>query len=208
MDFEQQLKAYCTDKNPYLRPFGPNPHWKQAQVFIVGTNPATPMRDEFTSPDEYWDSLTKSPDIFECKYNCARGHKISKTSKNIKKLCVELPDVNLLITNASAFPCGPHVRVPLAERERGKWIFKELVNLCQPRVIFAHGQKAQRLIESEFDIPPLDPYVPDKRSAEVNGALLLCAPHMSGLGIRKGKTFCWDEELPKYAQIIRQAVIH
>jgi len=65
-DVEDRLREIChTDAGPYLRPFAPNPEWRTAQVFVVGTNPATPLRDEFESFDAYWRGLTVDPSIFE-----------------------------------------------------------------------------------------------------------------------------------------------
>ncbi len=65
-DFEVRLRELCnTAMGPYLRPFAPNTEWRSAQVFVVGTNPATPLRDEFASFDTYWHGLTVDPSVFD-----------------------------------------------------------------------------------------------------------------------------------------------
>lgn len=47
-----------TASGPYLRPFTPDAGWRNAPVLVVGTNPATPLRDEMPSFDMYCHALT------------------------------------------------------------------------------------------------------------------------------------------------------
>jgi hypothetical protein len=157
VNFEHELKAICNTKGgPYLRPFRPNVAWAHSKAWIVGSNPATPLRQEFRSFDEYWDSLTKNPDVFERTYANARGDEDSKTTKRVKELCAELCGINYLVTNACAYPVAHNGRVPAEQWAIGEQIFRGLLICCEPKVIFAHGTKAQRLVERVFGVA-LDP---------------------------------------------------
>ena len=208
MNFEHELKAICNTKGgPYLRPFRPNVAWAHSKAWIVGSNPATPLRQEFRSFDEYWDSLTKNPDVFERTYANARGDEDSKTTKRVKELCAELRGINYLVTNACAYPVAHNGRVPAEQWAIGEQIFRGLLICCEPKVIFAHGTKAQRLVERVFGVA-LDPYLdPDLQRNTANQCLLLCAPHLSGAGMRPGATFSADQALPKFAPRIRSAIV-
>lgn len=208
MDVEAQLREICdTPSGPYLRPFRPNAAWKNATVFIVGSNPATPLREQFRSFDEYWDSLTRHPAVFDKAYAAARDGEDSKTTKRVKELCSGLQGVNHLVTNAAPYPIAHDERVPSAQWNIGEQIFTLLLSQCEPQAIFAHGSKAQRLVEQVFGVS-LDPFVdPDVQDQRSNGCLHLCAPHLSGAGMKRGATFSAATALPKFAKRIREATV-
>jgi hypothetical protein len=52
---------------------------------IIGTNPATPLRDEFRSFDEYWNSLTVDPAAFDKYYSAQHKDGASKSTKWTKR---------------------------------------------------------------------------------------------------------------------------
>jgi hypothetical protein len=207
MDFEQRLKEICnTDSGPYLRPFRPNADWMNATVFIVGNNPATPLREQFRSFDAYWDSLTRNPAAFERAYDESRNGGDSRTTRRIKDLCNRLDGINYLVTNACAYPVAHNGRVPSAQWGIGEQLFRSLLACCTPGVIFAHGSKAQSLVERLFSVS-LDPYLdPDLQGTFANQTLLLSAPHLSGAGMKRGSHFHAEDALPKFARRIRSAV--
>lgn len=207
MDIEKELREICNTQNgEYLRPFRPNPAWKRASVFIVGSNPATPLRHKFCSFDEYWDSLTKHPEVFKRAYLEARLGGESKTTGRVNELCRYLGGINYLVTNAAAYPVEHGKPVPADQWRTGEVIFGLLRDQCMPRAIFAYGSRAQQLIERVFHVS-LDPYAdPDDQNERQNGCILLCAPHLSGAGLKRGKTYSFSTALPKFASRIREAV--
>ena len=64
------LRSLCnTNEGPFLRPFAPNAQWNSASVIVVGTNPATPLREKFADFDNYSTALTRYPARFEKIYS-------------------------------------------------------------------------------------------------------------------------------------------
>lgn len=185
-----------TASGPYLRPFTPDAAWRQARVFIVGTNPATPLRDEFASFDVYWHALTRDPASFEAVYRARHGGKTSKTTARIGRFATPLRSVGVLRTNACALPserwsdlAAPERRAQLAN---GLLILRALVAICRPAAILAHGKEGVRAV-SQLAGVALDPYTP--LAAQCSRAVLapglapvqlFAYPHLSGVGVNKG----------------------
>lgn len=204
VDFEAQLKDWCaTACGPYRRPFAPNPQWGTADVFIVGTNPATPLRNEYRSFDEYWDSLTRTPAVFERHYSAQHGGGTSKSTSWTKKLKELLQPLNCLVTNACWFPVQKQKEIPASEwavSERG---LSALVGFVRPKALFCHGAVAEAFAKSLWSAA--DRYCPlDDQNTVVNGTLILCYHHFSGQGLRKGTRFDPASELPRFAERIKR----
>lgn len=196
-DFEALLRRLSnTSAGPYLRPFTPDAHWRNARMFVVGTNPATPLRDEFGSFDTYWDSLTRDPSAFEAIYRAQRGGKVSRTAGRIESFAAPLRSIGVLRTNAAALPSGRWKTLsPNVRREQlvlGQKILRALVEICRPQVILGHGQEGVHAVSTLF-ATPLDPYVPlnlqnvrASLSAAAPSVRLFAYPHLSGMGVRSG----------------------
>ncbi|WP_312165396.1 hypothetical protein [Massilia timonae] len=185
-----------TASGPYLRPFTPAAGWRTARVFVVGTNPATPLRDEFASFDEYWHALTTDPASFDAVYRAHRGGKSSKTTARIARFEAPLRDVGVLRTNACALPSRRWLDLRAAERrsqlENGLLVLRALVAICRPAAILAHGSEGVRAVSRLFGVP-LDPYVPllaqsaeARLPAGMQPVQLFAYPHLSGVGVNKG----------------------
>jgi hypothetical protein len=196
-DSEALLRRLAhTPSGPYLRPFTPDTNWRTARVFIVGTNPATPLRDEFGSFDEYWHGLTCDPTAFEAVYLAKRSGKVSKTTARAKRFEAPLSGTGVLRANACALPSRRWSELPAGVRreqlENGRQILRALVEICRPAAILAHGKEGVRAVSTLF-ATPLDPYVPLLRQS-VRASLdpgmapvqLFAYPHLSGIGVEKG----------------------
>jgi hypothetical protein len=206
-DFERQLRCLAhTSSGPYLRPFTPDARWRDARVFVVGTNPATPLRDEFGSFDAYWDALTRDPTAFQAVYRTQRSGKPSRTTGRIERFAAPLEGVGVLRTNAAALPSERWKKLPAKVRheqlEIGRQILRALVEICPPAAILCHGQEGVQAVSTLF-ATVLDPYVPLGRqvvraSLAVGAApvQLFAYPHLSGLGVQPGFAVGhMDEEL-------------
>lgn len=215
---EQWLRLICnTDSGPYLRPFAPNSHWRTADVFIVGTNPATPLRPEFSSFDEYWHGLTVDKAVFEAKYRAKRGDKkkSTKTTERASKFIENLRPLNILTTNAIAYPIEKADKIPDKKHQKtlGRDIFDRLVQLCRPKAILFHGQPAIELgkdyfqLELNRDIPILEQNTTAIPIGLSNPIKLFAYPHFSGLGAKGFKVSGMDVDLSHLADRIRKELI-
>lgn len=196
-DFEALLRSLAnTTSGPYLRPFTPDVRWREARVFIVGTNPATPLRDEFRSFDEYWHAITSDPAAFQAVYMAQRGGKHSATTRRINRFTAPLAGIGVLRTNACALPSRRWNELPGAVRREqlaiGRQVLHALIEICRPMAILCHGKEGVRAVSTLFGTP-LDPYVPlekqDVRAAVTSDAApvqLFAYPHLSGIGVGKG----------------------
>lgn len=203
-DLEAWLKKECdTASGPYLRPFAPNPDWQKAEVFVIGTNPATPIR--FKSFDEYWNALTQYPENFQKEYRRKHGKKEeSKTTKNRRKLTNELDGINVLVTNVSWLPAKNEKGINSNDFDLGRKRLKRLLDDIGPKVIFAYGTKARDFVDTFFDGVP-DLYAsPEEQGKSRRKPLVLTYPHLSGQGIMGGKKFQPDIDLAEFAKIIKR----
>jgi hypothetical protein len=179
---ELWLKNKChSPEGPYLRPFAPNVKWQEATVFIIGLNPATPFRNEFSSFECYWSALTRRPEqYFEAyrdKYKKNEEEK-SRTSKRISELITHLSPHNVLTTNIYAYPTTNPKKIPkwikhepLAER-----ILIKLFAICKPKVLLFHGREARLFANKYFNVE-LNPYIEptkQKTSSILPGVNSLC----------------------------------
>jgi hypothetical protein len=214
-EFEKELKSFCNQpRGPYLRPFAPNPSWQTASVFIIGTNPATPLRGEFEDFDQYWTGLTQTPAIFWQRYSPEHDGGTSKTTANVKKLQEALPGTNCLITNVSWFPAkrfDPNVRVtdnvtgtPDSEVlcASSRWL-KRLIGFCPAKVLFFHGRWGRKFAREAYGVSLDCCQPPREQNRRVDGRLLLAYHHFSGMGLPKGSHFQPDVDIPVFAERIR-----
>jgi hypothetical protein len=207
LDFEAQLRLSCETPagQPFLRPFAPNPDWANATVFIIGTNPATPLRDEFSSFGEYWEGLTRDPEIFRRAYKRKRAGGNSKTTDRICALVKKLAPLNCLVTNVSWVPAASPREITRDQWKAGSRLLTTLVRHCRPQVLFCHGSKACSFAHSLG--APVDPYVPAiLQDTKHDGMLILAYHHFAGQGLRKGSRFAPDLELPAFVDRIHSYV--
>jgi hypothetical protein len=207
VDFEAQLMSWCQTPpgEPFLRPFAPNPAWRDAQVFIIGTNPATPLRDEFPSFDAYWRGLTLDPQLFYLKYERKHQGGTSKTTDRVRELINMLSPITCLVTNASWIPAASPKDIKSQQWREGSDRLKELIRYCHPKVLFCHGAKACAFARSLG--ANVDPYeLPSSQSTMYDGMLVLAYHHFTGQGLRQGSRFDPSNEVPQFATRIRSFI--
>lgn len=148
---------------PHLQPFAPNREWKNARVFIVGLNPIAPLREEFQSFEDYWESLTSTPSkyIGQTRNNLSATSECkSRTTKRIIEMVSHLYPLNILVTNVIAYPSLKPELIPKEIRLEPyeKRVITKLIHICRPKVIFFHGREATKYANKIFDVD-LNPYV-------------------------------------------------
>lgn len=211
MPAEELLKDLCnTVDGPYLRPFVPNPHWSTAQVLVVGTNPATPMREEFCDFENYWAALTADVERFEAIYTTKHSAGASKTTQRARKLVQELQPLNVLVTNSMIYPASRPKDIPDRAHQRrvGRKCFDLLFRTSKPKVALFHGSEAVRLGQNYFGIN-LDPYRPIGEQSWVGNSCvsLFAFPHFSGQGVQKGyRVSEMDRELGLFARLAKKHI--
>ena len=207
MNYVEEIKHYCyTDSGPFRRPFTPNKDWANADVMIIGTNPATPMRDQFDSFDQYWISLTEDPELYWEKYRTVHSGKTSKSTSNVNLLLKLLEPLNILVTNVVWYPSQKKKFIPKDEWHIGVSALTALYQYIQPKVIFCHGADAQDFAKS-ID-PSSDRYnsAQEQITKSTNSTLVLCFHHFSGQGLIKGTKFQPSIEFPIFAKGIHKHV--
>lgn len=207
---DRYLREMCnTPKGPYLRPFFPNPKWYEARIFIVGTNPATPLRNEFESFDEYWRSLTQAPEEFERKYSQKHGSGQSKSTARAQRFQNRMHPINVLATNSIIYP-GKYKGIPNKANQRkiGTSCFQYLLGVCKPSSVLFHGSKAVKLAADSLGVN-LDRYQPiDCQDTVIHNPIychLFAFPHFSGQGARGGyKVREMDAQLARLAVRLKE----
>ena len=203
---DQFLREICnTPEGPYLRPFTPNPKWVEARIFIVGKNPATPLRKEFESFEAYWHSLTQDPEAFERFYRQQHSSGHSDTTGRARPFQDRLTPINVLTTNAMIYPARPSEKIPNPKEQEkiGASCFRFLFNVCKPSSVLFHGADAVRLADENFGVN-LDRYQPiecqDTVIREPSTCHLFAFPHFTGQGVQQGyKVSEMDTELARLA---------
>ncbi|WP_158408352.1 uracil-DNA glycosylase family protein [Cupriavidus basilensis] len=203
-DFEVNLKLHCNVVGgPYLRPFSPNTNWRQASCFIIGLNPATALWEEFSGFEEYWNGLTKEPELFYSRYRAKHRTGQTKTKKSINELTSLIGAEKCLVTNICWYPAPKWRCVPKRELRRHEMQLLKLIDYCQPRVLFFHGKDTVDFVERTYGMT-LKPNVPPaEQNVQVGNMQILTYYHLSGLG-RKKEQFNPGRDLPVFADRIRQ----
>jgi hypothetical protein len=213
-DIEAWLREVCnTLDGPYLRPFAPNPQWRKADVLIVGTNPATPLRSQFSSFDEYWLGLTQHPEMFDRQYQLVHGGGQTRSTARTQRLLAQLKPLNALVTNVYAFPSEDEtlIRDKPSQRKIGRDILIRLVASSRPRAAIFHGSEALRMAAS-LALGHLDPYMPLLEQTaylrESRSTRVYVYPHFSGRGVRKGfRVRQMDSDLANLAVSLKAQVL-
>ena len=203
---DQYLSEIChTPEGPYLRPFTPNPKWAKARIFIVGINPATPLRKEFRSFEEYWRSLTQDPEAFKRRYRQQHSSGQSKSTARARRFQDQLDPINVLTTNAMIYPAKSLKDIPnkAEQRKIGACCFRYLLDVCKPSSALFHGSEAVQLAEKSLGVK-LDCYQPielqDTVVDDPSHCHLFAFPHFTGQGVRPGyKVSEMDTELARLA---------
>ncbi|MBC8738571.1 hypothetical protein F6X40_17575 [Paraburkholderia sp. UCT31] len=202
--FEEELKAYChSETGPYLRPFTGNRNWKTASVFIIGTNPATPLRDEFEDFESYWEGLTGNTEQFRKTYAAKHSGQESKTSGNVRLLKSLIGEEHCLVTNRCWHPTASVRELSSRQKTQHETFLRRLIEFCRPKVLFVHGQDGGiAFVERTYEIS-LDRFEPPAvQNTVVDGTLLLAYPHLSGKYVPRAN-FQPDTHFPIFADRIR-----
>lgn len=199
---EKQLKFLCnTPTGPYLRPFAPNPEWQTATCIIVGENPATELRDEFSSFEEYWRGLTVEPKIFNRKYAALRNGRSSKTSQGVAGLTQMIAPANCLVTNICWYPAKTYNSAPLSERKLGKERLAALIEYCKPKVLFFHGAESSKFAEKYYSIELDRTKSPLEQNVNVGGVQIFAYHHFSCRGLFKAEV---QRDVQLFSKMIKQ----
>lgn len=204
---DQYLRELCnTLEGPYLRPFRPNPKWFEARIFIVGKNPATPLRNEFGSFDEYWYSLTQDSEKFKRRYRSKHSSGQSKTTKRTQRIQDWLHPVNVLVTNAIIYP-GKNIPNKAEQRVIGRRCFEYLLDVCKPSSVLFCGAKAVELAGKSLGVE-LDRHQPiecqDTVIHDPCRCHLFAYHNLTGQGLPRGSTFNWEKDLKWCADRMRE----
>ena len=162
------------DKKPSARPFVCKGRPEACDVFIVGTNPATSMKEPFK---DFWSSESGfDKKAWFKSYGDQRDGKWSPTRHVIEGVIEAAPGVGFLETNvyATATPS----ETGLLPEHRDSDFFKLLVETIRPKVIIAHGREAYRAVGTFFDrtLKPSKEFV----TVRVNeDCVVLAMPHFS-----------------------------
>jgi hypothetical protein len=159
-DFERRLEDIL-GKETNLRPFVCHGHPAKCPVWVVGHNPATDGDNwwRYWRVDEGFDYASWR-ESYDAKRK-ASGKGISATRRRLDRIKARIPD--LLETNIYSMPSSRMDNMPASETG----VFDLLLDCFKPRVILAHGVKAQRHLASWSE-----------------GRLMKC-PHLSRVGYAK-----------------------
>jgi hypothetical protein len=212
-DLERWLRRVCeTADGPYLRPFGPNPRWREARVFVVGTNPSTPMRDEFASFDAYWLALTVHTAEFDRVYRSLNTGGMTETTRNTRRLVDAVGSLGFLMTNAAPYPARKPGLIPdpAGMAEIGFQIVDRLIRAIHPRAIVFHGTPSIGL-GRRLTGQPLARSVPVSDQhwiLRIPGADEVCTvfaiPHLCGAGAPRGYSF--DQVFTTLPELLRSLI--
>jgi hypothetical protein len=213
-ELDDWLRGVCQtpEGEPYLRPFGPNAKWRDAQVFLVGTNPSTPIRHEFGSFDDYWRALTENTDEFDRVYRSLNTGGMTETTKNTRRIVEAAGQINFLMTNAYPYPARKPKQIPRrqAMERLGNDIVTRLLHRIRPSAVVFHGNPAIQL-GWRVTARLLDRTVPvsDQRwSFTIPETDQQCSayaiPHLCGAGAPKG--YCFDGVFGTLPLLLRDRV--
>jgi hypothetical protein len=160
-----------------LRPFVCGGHPGDCSVFIVGTNPATPMEEAFS---EYWseDSGFDKARWFR-DYTLGRTSKgkppLSNTRERIERIVDAASPALVLETNVYAKATARQAELNKAERVSAP--FCALYELFNPGVLIVHGKEACQEVGRILSVP-LQPRPDFENSRVRDGCTLVAVPHL------------------------------
>lgn len=184
-------------------------------MFLVGTNPATPIDRDCMAFEDYWDGLTKNPDAFEANYRDALSSSRRSTTTTERRRAFERAlGINCLVTNVSAYPATRPKCIPAQHKGpngTGYEILSALFQIAQPRAVLFHGADAAKFAKTKFrkelDIHA-DPYsqdvtvIPWYSNRPVH---LFASVHLSGA--RRFGPQEMDQRMRAFAERIRAAFL-
>lgn len=156
IEFRRQLSALMIEQTE--RPFVCDDSPLNTWAFVVGLNPATPLRSSFW---EFWDdSFGFNRATFEKEYGALRPTKTGNRPR-IEAVSKAFPKGACLETNIYASPTksAPMLR-PAQKRTAG---FEFLFQTIQPRALFIHGAPTVKFFSTvNPELDQIDDDVPVK----------------------------------------------
>lgn len=159
----------------------------------MGENPATPIRRECMTFEEYWNSLTTNPADFAAAYSDARkkraGSADSSATSERRKTFEGALGLNCLVTNVCSYPAFPGDDIPKEHRGAkgtGYKILSALLEMVQPRAILFHGAEAAKFAKRKFKIKLDIHALPEAQNSTVepwyasDPVLLFASVHLGG----------------------------
>jgi hypothetical protein len=129
------------------------------EIFIVGINAATEMKDGFWSfwskkygfkKDEWFESYILERKLKPLKPNRTRRNKLSSTRQRIEWIIEAIKPVKTLETNlfVKATPRANE----LTTEDRDSSVFEYLLKTIKPKIIFIHGNEVIKYFEKLYNI--------------------------------------------------------
>lgn len=149
-EFKQKLQELTKDDNS-LRPFVCDGNPLNAEIFIVGINPATSMKQGFW--DYYQnDEFDKKKWLKDYKKNrIEKRTELSPTRAKIEKLVEhEFSNYLCLETNLFSKPTGSLTQ--LEGKDRNTDVFDFLIKSIRPKAILIHGKNPSEFIKKELSL--------------------------------------------------------
>lgn len=157
------------DSQPFYRPFVCRTYAPtRKSLWIVGTNPATPIDASEITVEEYASKLLDY-DIFNAFYSEARKKRQKRIWSPTRRGIQELGDwliketyMNIIETNINVFPSQDpddldNGNIPSAVVEQGNNIFTEMLCRFHPQILIVHGStrtlpQLKKLVSSHPDM--------------------------------------------------------
>lgn len=149
---KEWIKPHPGENHPYYRPFIANEYHDRWPVFLVGTNPATPINPSQIDADTYANMLLNQ-ELFIKHYIKLRQRlkktKVSPTRTGIRKMADKIQKstgYSVLETNVIPYPASNEKELAYVSKEalnHSRKIFSKLLLNQRPRLIITHGRTAK-----------------------------------------------------------------
>jgi hypothetical protein len=207
--FNARLQEIAIKDHPRFRPFHGHGSPLNADVFLIGLNPATSKLPHWWT---YWDTETGFDfNHFEDGYLKHRDKK-SRTRIRMELIIQELhPHLKWVETNVYAIATRNKKTLTAADKESELNLLDTssldlLLEACRPRAIFVHGKDAcQYLGQKVGGLDLRSVAFTDSVEIRLNGYTTLCYPLKNQLG-RPGITGVNDDSMLSLGQKIRAAL--
>jgi hypothetical protein len=154
--FEIQLRDLL-GASTTLRPFVCDGNPLTCRAFIVGTNPATSLANDFWSfwnsesgfQSELWLERYREARAVQTTATGRRKRPVSNTRQRMEWLAAEAAPVRILETNLYATATASAAELSASHRQAH--VFRWLLSTIRPKVIVAHGCEAWRAVD-ELDV--------------------------------------------------------